>query len=68
MAFWSAAYAALPYPQTIVYLVVLPALFFTVRGERKARRDEPFAADLLAAGILFVLACLLYFEQAPLQA
>ncbi|MEM7408291.1 MAG: hypothetical protein AAF458_23580 [Pseudomonadota bacterium] len=72
MALWSVAYALAPYPETFLYLLIVPALFFAWRSERKAgpadRESAGRTADRLAAVILYLTALLLYLEQAPLHA
>lgn len=80
MALWSLAYAVAPYPESFLYLLVIPGLFFGWRAERKARSTRQQGtesaraegagrnADRLAAVVLYLTALLLYLEQAPLHA
>ncbi len=67
LAIWSLAYALLPYPRTFLYLVILPAVFFALRAEVRGTAGAPNQADLLAAGLLYAIGIILYFEQQPLQ-
>ena len=47
---WSLGYALFPYPQTFLYLLILPALFFLFRLEVKARAGRERQEDLVASG------------------
>ncbi len=68
LTIWSLTYALFPYPRTFLYLVILPAVFFALRAEVKAAAEgRPPQADLLAAGLLYAIGIVLYFEQQPLQ-
>lgn len=65
MMVWSIGFYFFPYPHMILYLVVLPGLYFLMRVEVKKHAAPK--EDLIAAGILLGLAIFLYFQQQPLQ-
>ena len=65
MTFWSLGVFLLPYPHTLLYLIVLPALFYLYRIE--IRGAQALVEDLVACGILLGLGTLLYLQQQPLQ-
>lgn len=67
LTFWSFGFAFLPYPRIFLYLGILPAIFFLYRAEAKAADGKAHRDDVVAAGLLFALGAVLYFEQQPLR-
>jgi hypothetical protein len=64
MFFWSLGLYFIPYPQYLLYLIALPAVFFLYRVEVKAnKRNE----DIYTLGLMLALTTFLYIQQQPLQ-
>ena len=65
MMAWAVGLYFFPYPQAVLYLVIVPGFYFLLRIEVK--RHKAPNEDKVACGILFLLAILLYVQQQPLQ-
>ncbi len=65
MMMWSIGFYFFPFPNAILYLVTIPALYFLVRVEIKKQAAPK--EDLIAVGILLGLAIFLYLQQQPLR-
>jgi hypothetical protein len=67
MMFWSLGYAVFPYPETFLYLALVPAFVFLIAVEIKSTRGREIRADVAAAGLLFALVLTGYAEQQPIR-
>lgn len=66
MMSWAAGLYFFPYPNAVLYLVIIPGLYFLYRIEIKTQLAP--MEDKIAAGLLFLLAIFLYIQNQPLQA
>ncbi|WP_444996602.1 hypothetical protein [Aliikangiella sp. IMCC44359] len=66
MMTWAVGLYFFPYPNTVLYLIIIPGFYFLYRIEIK--KEQAIRADKTAAGLLFLLAVFLYIQQQPLQA
>ncbi len=62
---WSTGLFFFPYMENILYLIIIPGLYFFFRVEYKKGNAE--YEDIIAAGISLVFAVLIYIQHQPLK-
>jgi len=67
MVIWSLGCFLFPYPQTLLYWIVLPAFYFLYRIEVKSAQGQAKTEDKVACGLVLALGAFLYVEQQPFQ-